>query len=376
MVEDFIRRYVSKLGLQREVLNKAKDCKSPDEIVIYPLFGDLQSCVFTGQVLLPKTLNSKKYNIVLSWPGVSGVYAGIDEYWGLNPDFAYKSFHYQSDGLENNSTNYRVMMRSLNENFINVNELTDIKKIYKTHIKDEFKNIKDFSLNGFVCNPVTNLPYLKQGIKKAVVLIPWTNFKTIVEGKVQYQAMDSAVYLEIIKRLNYFGYTVYCVQNDWTYNFSTILNSAEVIYIKDNDIKNIISYINHVGCLFDYFSDFSILGYMAQVPTFSVVERNYFYTNNKDLEHYVMNFTDANQIIFSFNYFAKSDTGLNLNVINSIIDRFDDFYEKVSKNYIKVFHKEKNVKMAGYIEKRVQKYKPYFIAQIMKEKERIKNEKV
>ena len=93
------------------------------------------------------------------------------------------------------------------------------------------------------------------------------------------------------------------------------------------------------------------------------------------MEHYVLNFTNANKNIFSFNYFTKSDTGLNLNVINSIIDKFDDFYEGSVKNYTKVLNKDKIVDMSKYVESCVQKYKPYFISQAMRKKEESKHEK-
>lgn len=376
MVEDFILRYVGKLGLRRVVLNPAKQPKSPDDIVVYPLFGDLQTNIFVGQTLLPQIMNPKKYNIVVSWPGASGVYYGVDEYWSLNQDFAYKAFHYQSDGVDNISSNYKVVMRSLNENFINVSDLGEIKKYYKSHILHNFKNIREFALRGFASNPITSLPYLRQGAKKPIVFIPWTHHRTLVDSTAQYQSMDSSVYIEILKRLNYFGYTVYCIQNDWTHNLSIVLNSSDIIFVRESDIKTIISYIHHAGCLFDYFTDFCILGYMAQVPTFGVSERNIFCKHQKDLEHYVMNFTNANKNIFSFNYFSKNDAGLNFNVINSIIDKFDDFYETTVKNYTKVFHKEKIVNMARYVENRVQKYKPYFISRLMNKKESNNHAKV
>lgn len=375
MVEDFVLRYVTKLGLRRIVLNQSKKLKAPDDLVLFPIFGDLQSNIFIGQTILPQILNTNKYNIVVSWPGASGVFHGIDEYWSLNQDYAYKSFHFQAEGINNLSSNYQVVLRSLNENFIHVNDLSEIKKYYKSHLLGNFKNIKSFNLRGHLPNPISSLPYLRQGAKKQVVFIPWTHHRTIVESDAKYEAMDSAVYTEILKRLNYFGYTVYCIQNDWTYNLSEIYNSSDLIYVRDSDIKNIVSYIHHAGCLFDFFTNYGILGYMAQVPTFTVSERNIFCKHFQDMEHYVLNFTNANKNIFSFNYFTKSDTGLNLNVINSIIDKFDDFYEGSVKNYTKVFYKDKIVDMSKYVESCVQKYKPYFISQAMRKKEESKHEK-
>lgn len=375
MVEEYIQRYVAKIGIQREICSKEKNPSVLDDLVIHPFFCDLQTAIFVGQTIYEKVLNKKKYNIVLTWPGMAGVFKGADEVWGLNADYAYKAFHFQSNGIDNRSANYKVMMRSLNENFINVYDCTKYFSYYKDRVLDEFKNFRNFALKSFEYHPTVNLQYYKSGLKKSVVFVPWSNYKRCSDNVIVYNSMDSDIYAEIIKRLNYFGYHVFCIQNDWTFDVSNILNTPEITYVKENSISKIISYIHHVGAYFNYFSDFQILGHLAQVPVFSVYERSFYNYAKKDLEQYVCDFVNLNNTMFSFSYFARNDAGLNLNVINSIIDRFDDFYESYVKNYTKRIIKEKDVDLSKYLEKRVLRYKPHFISNVMREKERVKNAK-
>ena len=123
MIDEFLNRYVNKTGLTRYNISNNISARNINDIVIYPFLGDLHSCFFVGQVLFDKQVNPKKYNIVLTWPGMGKMFNGANEVWCLNPSYNYQALHNQSSGLENTSTSKNVLLRSLNENFTNVDNL-------------------------------------------------------------------------------------------------------------------------------------------------------------------------------------------------------------------------------------------------------------
>jgi len=373
VIDEYILRYINKTGLTRDVISESSGAKSVGDLVIYPLFGDLHSVIFVGQVLIDKVVNQQKHNVVLTWPGLEKLIHGVNEVWSLSTSYNYQAFHNQAFGLENNSAAKNVLLRSLNENFVNIDDLEKIKEKYNHTIKQKFLEEKPFKLNAFNCVPASNLAGVEKSNKKKVFIFPFSTHKHIKENKIVHEIVDPQIYIEIIKRLLSYGYHVFCVQNDWTANIKDDITSLEITYIVDNNFERLISYAKYSGCFFDIFNDLQIIGLLAQVPVFSLYERSFFYEAKKDLEREIFDFINKNKIVFSFITMFKKMVNLNIDFCDSIIDRFDDFYTKMVLNSHKSSLPDKQVDVSGYISDRVQRYKPKLITSLLEQKEREKN---
>lgn len=374
MIDEFLNRYVNKTGLTRYNISNNISARNINDIVIYPFLGDLHSCFFVGQVLFDKQVNPKKYNIVLTWPGMGKMFNGANEVWCLNPSYNYQALHNQSSGLENTSTSKNVLLRSLNENFTNVDNLNFFKKRYNHFIHKDFFNEKNILIKSLPILSSNHLNGVEKSNKKKVLIFPAKYTKNIQENKIIRNLIDPQIYIEIIRRLLSFGYHVFCIQNDWSCNLMESLGSSEITWVEESEFDRIISYIHHASCFFDIFNDLHILGLMAQVPTFSLYERTFYTESKKDLEHSIFNFTDLNEIFFSFLFLCKKDINLNMDFINNIIDRFDEFYQRKVFTNNRSIVGEKKVDITPYIHKRVLRYRPRFISTMIKRKEREKYE--
>jgi hypothetical protein len=366
-------RYVNKTGLTREILQDTISAKNISDIVIYPLFGDLHSVIFIGQLLLDKVVNKNKYNIVLTWPGLEKLISGANEVWCLSTSYNYKAFHDQAQGIDNVGSAKNVLMRSLNENFINIDELKQIKKRYNHNIEKEFLQEKPFTLQGFQYLPASNLINIEKSNKKKVLIFPFLTHKVISDNSIVHELIDPMIYIEIVRRLLSYGYHVFCVQNDWTANLKSDISSSEITFVEDNNFERIISYARYAGCFFDIFNDLQIIGLLAQIPVFSLYERVFYFEAKKDLERKIFDFNEKNEIFFSFVGMCKRAANLNIEYLNSIIDRFDDFYSRVVLNSHKPFFNEKQVDVSSYIKECVRRYKPKLITSMLDKKEREKN---
>ena len=373
MIDEYITRYVNKTGLTREVLQDSIHVKNVGDVVIYPLFGDLHSVIFVGSLLLDKVINPTKYNIVLTWPGLEKLVHGVNEVWCLSTSYNYKAFHDQAYGLDNNGAAKNILMRSLNENFVNIDNLNSIKKKYNHTIEKLFYAEKPFRLNAFQYLPASNLINIEKSNKKKIMVFPFLTVKSIKDHRIVHDVVDPLIYIEILRRLLSFGYHVFCVQNDWTADIKNDVVSSEITYIEDNNFERIISYARHAGCFFDIFNDLQIIGLLAQVPVFSLYERTFYYGAKKDLERNIFDFIGKNEIMFSFISMCKKAANLNNEFLNSIIERLDDFYTRVVSNSHKPYLVEKQVDVGEYVTECVSRYKPKFITFMLEKKEREKN---
>jgi len=375
VVDNSIEKFVSKYGFIRtKIVNKA--VSDIVDLNIFPLFGTVQSLIMVGQMAASKIFHKEKYNIVVSWPGTECLFPSANEVWTLNPSYPIQHFYDKAIGIDNTSNNLMVIMRSLNENFINVHNLDRVKLFYDNVLKDLFIKMKDITINGIAVLPHTSLPLCRSGVKKSVAIYPTNKFVAYENKKIVSKTYHDEFYIDIIKNLIDKGYLVYCVQNSGTTDLESQFKNDGIVYIKEYDIHKIISYIYHSGCYLDFFGDLFHLGLLAQVPVFSMGERNLWYGMRRDLEHFVLDFTNKNEIIFSFLYLFGGQKNLNGYFLNSIIDRFDAFYYMNVAQRQKTFLYYKAMDLGKYLEKKVFRYKPKFISKLYKEKEREKNEKM
>lgn len=363
---DLIEKYVKKSGMSRIKLSKGK-FNNPHDVFLYFFLGELQNTIHISQLFLPNCLDKNRYNVVVTWDGLEGMFAGVDEVLTVGKNLSSNILYNGAEGLHNKSSGSALLLRLANEYFLNVYKSSDLKIPYDNNFSDDIlkKNFMYFAPD-FLRN--TDREFNFKINKKTVVLFPFQHYKKILNGKEVPVLLSDGFYRETIRKLSSFGFKVICIQNDWCFNIANRPIQADVEFISESKFDRIVMIMRKYGCVFDFFGDLTVLAYLAQVPCFSVAERTYFMKQRKDLEKYIFDFTGRNHIVFSFFESFYDTSGLNVSQINNIIDRFVEFYNNMVYNFTNQIIEHKEVDFGPYIKYSVSKKQARIISKCLLEK--------
>jgi len=348
-VNDLIDRFCKKSGFVRDKLSD-KTADNIKSVNVFVIFGEMASVALFSKTVYPVICKSNDhYNIVLSWNGFEVLFEGIDEFWNLGSSHDVLSFYRKANGIDNNSKNINVILRSLNEVFSNVHTPVEYFDFFKTCVEEKFYNIYR-DVNIVFPNLLSNLYIpqllLEKTIKmpnKKIVIMPFNSYLHWQDGKQHLVFHDEMSYVDLFKNLLAKNYGIICVQNDLTYDLSKNISEENIFFLKESNIQKIITIIHHIGLYLDFFANSAFLGYLAQANTFCVTERNNWFNNKKqqELELFRSNYNCKNY--FSFMRSNNSNTYLDNNYFYGIIKHMDEFYKNYileKKNVIK--HKQVN----------------------------------
>ena len=368
--EDYIERYVKKVGLLREKNPKSFKQIALDKVNIFVNFGDLPSTVSFGSTVFPQILNQANYNVVLTWKGAGAFFPTADEVWYLDKGYILGDFYSRSKSLTNDSPNIQILMRSLNEHFMHVCNLRDYKKYFTVGVTNQFLN--DFKTVKYKPCDLLTLIYLNPEFRnqfvlnhsKACVILPFKQTKTIDNGSSNLSYIDQFFYKKMVESLIDKNWFVYCLQNALTYDISSMVESENLIFIKEVNYHKILSMINHVGMYVDFFADMGIMGLLARSNVFRICARSYYFQTRKYLEDMIYKGNNHIKNYFSFLYFGRRDADLNDMFFESIIKQLDQFFEYVQEQKVddKTVLEEKEINLAEISKMYIKKLSPKFIS--------------
>jgi hypothetical protein len=367
---DIIEKFCTKTGFSRKRLNRHKTFSSSN-IAVHIFLGDLHSTIIGGSLLLPANIDKTKYNVVITWPGLE-VFFDTDEVLTLSADLNFQKLYMGASDFSNEGSNFNLIVRSANEYFLHVNTASELFGTTRQSLM-RIQNQKKLLVNYLTCLHDAKL-YKTSGVsQKSVVFFPIKDYKTEFRDTTVPVVISDNIYKEIFKSLSAEGFQIICIQNDWTFDLQN-QSMGNVIFVKEPNFEGILKCIRKYGCFFSVFSDLDLLGYMAQVPTFSICQRSYYLKHKRDLEAFIYDCVSHNKTIFSFFESMHDSNALNYSFLNSIIERFVDFYDDVVSAFIKPLVENKEINLDVYIEILNKYKKPKFISKFLFAKEREKNE--
>jgi hypothetical protein len=363
---DLIEKYVKKSGMSRVKLTNAK-ISSPHNVFVYFFLGELQTIIHISQLFLSSSIDKNRYNVVITWDGLEGLFTGVDEVLTVGKQLSCNVLYNGAEGCDNKSAGAVLLLRLANEYFLNVFKASDLKIPYTNNFTDAIleKNFNYFSPS-FLRN--TDREYNFKINKKTVVIFPFQHYKKILYNREVPVLISDSFYREAIRKLSALGFKVICIQNDWCFNISDRPIQADVEFIKESRFDRIVMLMRKYGCVFDFFGDLTVLSYLAQVACFSVAERTYFMKQRKDLEKYIFDFIGRNHIIFSFFESFYDGGSLNIGQIDNIIDRFVEFYNNMIFNFTNQIIEHKEVDFGPYLKYSVAKKHAKIISKCILEK--------
>jgi len=352
--EEYIARYVAKVGLHREKLS-TKIVQDLRSVNVFIIFGELsQTVLFAKTVYDYEVANDDSYNIVITWPGIRCFFSKADEVWSPSSNQSFSELYNKSDGILNNSKFINILSRSLNEVFLNIKQSYEFTKYFKNFITasfiEKYKEIKvnlpalvsKNNLPNFFFDKVANLP------QKQLLLMPFTKSVSFQQGKNNVINHYESLYVTLVKALLDHGYGIVCVSNDFTFDLSRSMDEKNVLFVKETDFQKIITMCYMVGTYLDYFGNSSFLGCLSQSNCFNVVERNTWFESKKIQEYEIYNSGNKIKNYFSFlNFNNPDDHTLNTHYFNNIISCLDQFFDERQLKIEKAVMKQKVVNLVN-----------------------------
>ena len=364
MESNLINKFIQRTGLKRIKVSQ-RGYQKVEDIRVIVCLGDIPSVIAASRLF--DGFDIGKYNVLLTFPGMEGIFENVDEIITFEESFPYLRLHDEAEGIVNSADSVRQIKRSLNEYFINVSDITDFIKSYGKTINFNITEKNNLVLNNWDwLKNVANL----QPKNRSVVLIPWKKHRTLFKSESIIPVLLSEnIYKEIIKILVENRYQVTCIQNQYTFTMPNLFSKDKVNYVKEESCSKIIQTIRENKCLFSFFDNVSVLGYMAQVPVFTIAERSYYMKTMQDLESFIFDCTSHNGCKFSFYSSFFDDRTLNVDYVSNIIDRFIEFYDQMVFNYDKQYLSAKEIDFLPYLEICTKRKNAKFISKFIKKKE-------
>lgn len=341
--EEYVDRYTNSLGISRR-RNSSKKITSLQNIRIFYCFGDLDSTIMFSNTVYPNVVsNNNFYNIFLTWNGFEFVNNTADEVWSFNDEKITEMFYKSTNGIENYSDGIFSLVRSLNENFINVEGPKKYLDYFSTNLNDKFYS--QFSKINFRFPHLLSYSSINEGIfnkissmkEKRICLIPFKYAYHIEANKKFCIDQNIELHEEVVKTLCSIGFDVVIIQNSFTLDLSKEIKSDNVFFVKESNFEKIFSIINISKMYIDIFSNSFVLGSFARVPVVSVIDKPSWMAFKKyeDVELFLQK--GFYNFLNSFNYFTMTED----NTINKL------FVRRIA-NTVKILY-NKNIETSNHL---------------------------
>ena len=338
-VSDFLKRVSQRNGYEREKYQESKIPTEFNDICVLPFFGDYRSTFLLSSFLLhpyKEQFKSSKYFILCSWPGLSGIFPYVDEYWGFN-DFSQLSRVYEkTNGHLNQSDIASIYVRNLHEFFRNVIDINDVFSNYKNGLKKEFANQNVEVFFPFVpSSSILGKEFTKQVTSSSgykVLLSPTLYCKNWHNGKATNFRTDKEFWVKLVEHLIKENFTPIVWQNAFTHDLSTELTDA-CLFVNDRDITKVMSAMRLSGCVLDIFNNISRFAIMARTPFLAVDERSR-YNNLKEYEcDDLCAYDIPKQYIFTFSTIINHGDihSWNNDIFPNIVNRLNLFLPELDR---------------------------------------------
>jgi hypothetical protein len=332
-VADYIKRAAHRTGYKREFYVEKNIPTQPSNVIVIPFYGDLKSTFLLSSFILKqyKEKNADKYIILCSWPGMSGLFPYVDEYWSIEDESTTRTLATESNNFYNESNLSIELTRNLAE-VLNIVTCKDLKEYYfngftQKYLK-EFGGIKRFFPEVPSSNKIsTNFKLqMEQKVGPKIIVYPTMRVKSHHNGKTLSLPLLKDFWVSLIERLIENGFVPVVYQNWFTYDMSRDFVDR-CIYLVPRDITDVLAAFRYADCVLDVHNNVSRLAIAARCPFLSVTERPIF-IRDKDYEVDDLCCDGLpKRYIFSSSLFILSGTSEDwtISILNHIMAKLKEF---------------------------------------------------
>lgn len=332
MVADFIKRAAEKTGFRREKYVEKNIPTSFKNIEVLLFYGSPRSEMIMSSLLLHR-LRSSKYLIFCSFPGRSGVYPYVDEYWSFHDESAIKKLFDGAVGFDNLQRDVILFQeQQLNKYFENV---IDVRKFFDYyHFGFEQKFFEEFGSISYYLPAVSssrlefNRAIAKHN-KVPVFVHPSRVMRCWNRGKEVIVNSKKEFWADLCKALLSSGFLPVVNFDSSTFEVSDVLESS-CVYCREEKFSDVLAAMRTSGCVLDVFSGFSRWASVARTPFVSCQERH-LYNAVKEYEiDDLCNVSVPHQYIFSFPTIIEGGHWEEL--VETIINKIEKFIPTLNRD--------------------------------------------
>lgn len=336
-VADYLKRALKRTGLKREFFVEKNIPTEPSNILTIPFFGDFNGVFIFSTFILNtfKEKNPDKYIILVSWPGMSGLFPEVDEYWTIEDANTLKSISAGSNILGNDSNIYAEIVKSMSE-VLNICTSRDFCKYWQKGFTrkyfEEFGDIKRYLPE--IPSPTVMSSSLKNNLNnKNILIYPTVKMRSWQQGAVKNLPIQKDFWIFLIERIIKEGFTPVIYQNFFTYDMSPDFLDR-CLYLTPKNASELLASVRNIGLVLDIHSDISRLAIMSRCPFLAVTERRIF-ISDKDFELDDLCAADLpHKYIFSFStqLMVGTPQEWEISVVENILIKIHDLF-KIINNY-------------------------------------------
>jgi len=329
-VRDYIGRVIDRANLNREMFSDDALPSKFDKIMIIPFFGNMRSELVLSTLLLPR-LFPDNYVIVLSWPGHSGLYTGISEFWAIEDETALSDLaRHVEQGSNSKAVQYeRLLLRYFDKvTTADCFAYDYFRNGFQEKYFEEFDKI-EYSLPAI---PSVNLGWddAKQHDQKPRICLMPTKYVTTWSPQGPTKLfVEEVFWTKLAEALLDNGYLPIIFQNYGTYDLSPTFNQT-CAYITERNALAILGVMRACDCVLDIFNGLSRYALAARCPYFICDERQHYFGTKDYVLDDLCGYDIPKDVFFSF---APMTAGIELNqVVDAVINRLAVFLPTIDRN--------------------------------------------
>ena len=139
--QNILKKAAERCGATRVRYKERNMPTSVDGVVVFPFFGDRRSSFILSSILLRRIKEEQKaskYFVMISWPGMEGLYPYVDEYWQVEDESSISRLKSGQEGFDNSSSFFSLMNKELNQYFYDILGVRELHSYYSCGITKEF----------------------------------------------------------------------------------------------------------------------------------------------------------------------------------------------------------------------------------------------
>ncbi len=277
----FMTRAAQQTGFMRESYVEDDLPTSYSSLTILPFFGDFRSQFVLSTLLLHRYLGEARphrYFILCSWPGLSGLFPYVDEYWSPQDNGVLENLWDHTSGFENTSTHAETFARSLRQRFDDVITFNpDLSKYYADGLTkpffDEFGKVT-VALPGLRSLRVDLSRLLAQRAGYKVFVHPSRVARGWEHGSYIVKKVDRAFWNDLLTALCQAGMTPVVWQNYGTYDLSE--NQQRCVFVQEQNVLDVLAVMRGCSCVLDVCGGLNRYAAVARCPFLGVEHRSKF----------------------------------------------------------------------------------------------------
>lgn len=280
-IPGYMQLAADKCGFVRESYIEAEMPTTLSNVTVLPFFGDIRSQFLLTSFILPRYLSNNKngkYFILASYPGLSGLFPYVDEYWSFADNMLVNELQEKVTGPVSDGDRAVAFRRSLREYFRDVITWEDdFSKFYDNGITktyfDTFGQIQMYlpsvrSLRLDLNKQLSNFPNYRIFVHPVKTACGW-------QGQHRNVKTDKGFWKSLLNSMLEEGLTPIVWQTGSCHDLSSEF-AGKCAFISEKNVSEVLAVMRSCSLVLDIHSGISRYAAIARCPYIVVDERHKF----------------------------------------------------------------------------------------------------